>query len=163
MKKDVLENFAKFTGKYFQKHLFSRTPLDDCFWLFHATLRKWGTANNVWKTSDKYSLSRNTNLRSTVQVYHFFFQQDKLSVYVFIGLHCLLPEAAIRVEVFCKKGVLKDFVNFIGKHLCWSLFLKKLKNICQRLLLHCTRTTHCYLPVLFYIQHLFPHHHCYYR
>ena len=87
----------------FQKHLFYRTPLDDCFWLFRATLLKWDTANSVWKTSDEYSLSRNTNLRSTVQVYHFFFQQDKLSVYVFIGLHCLLPEAAIRVEVFCKK------------------------------------------------------------
>ena len=80
MKRDVLENFAKFTGKYFwfakfQKHLFSRTPLDDCFLLFRATLRKWGTANNVWKTSDKYSLSRNTNLRSNVQVCHFLFRQ----------------------------------------------------------------------------------------
>ena len=29
-------------------------------------------------------------------------------------------------EVFCKKGVLKIFTNFIGKHLCWleSLFNK---------------------------------------
>ena len=109
----------------FQKHLFYRTPLDDCFWLFRATLLKWGTANNVWKTSDEYSLC--TNLRSTVQVYHFLFGKDRLLVYVFIGLHCLLPETAIRVEVFCKKGVLKDFVNFIGKHLCWSLFLIKLQ------------------------------------
>ena len=24
-------------------------------------------------------------------------------------------------EVFCKKGVLKIFANFTGKHLCWSL------------------------------------------
>ena len=89
----------------FQKHLFCRTPPDDYFWLFRATLLKWDTANSVWKTSDEYSLSRNTNLRSTVQVYHFFFQQDKLSVYVFIGLHCLLLESAIRVEVFWKKKV----------------------------------------------------------
>ena len=37
-----------------------------------------------------------------------------------------------------------------------------LKNICQRLLLHCTHTTHWYLSVLLYIQHIFPHHHCYY-
>ena len=57
----------------FQKHLFYRAPLDDCFWLFRATLLK-----SVWKTSDEYSLSRNTKLRSTVQVYHFFFRQDKL-------------------------------------------------------------------------------------
>ena len=26
-----------------------------------------------------------------------------------------------------KKGALKDFVNFIGKHLCWSLFSIKLQ------------------------------------
>ena len=88
----------------FQIHFFYRTPLDDCFWLFRATLIKWNTANSVWKTSDKYSLSRNTYLRSTVQVYHFFFKQDKLSVYFFICLHCLLPEVTIRVEVFCKKS-----------------------------------------------------------
>ena len=56
----------------FQEHCFYRTPLDDCFWLFPATLLTWGTANSVWKTSDEYSLSKNTNLRSTVQVYHFF-------------------------------------------------------------------------------------------
>ena len=27
-----------------------------------------------------------------------------------------------------KKGALKDFVSFIGKHLCWSLFLIKLQT-----------------------------------
>ena len=37
-----------------------------------------------------------------------------------------------------------------------------LKNICQRLLLHCTHTTHRYLSVLFYIQPVLPRHHCYY-
>ena len=37
-----------------------------------------------------------------------------------------------------------------------------LKNICQRLLLHCTHTTHCYLSVFLYIQHLLPHQYCYY-
>ena len=53
----------------FQEH---RTSLDDYFWLFSTTLLTWGTANSVWKTSYKYTLSRNTNLRSTVQLYHFF-------------------------------------------------------------------------------------------
>ena len=89
----------------FQVHLFYRRPPEDCVWLFPATLLKWGTANSVWKTSDEYSLSRNSNLRSLVLVYHFFFffRQHKLSVYLFIGLHCLLPEATTRIEVFCKK------------------------------------------------------------
>ena len=53
--------------------------------------------------------------------------QHKLLVYVFISLRCLLPEAATRVELFFQKIVLKNFVNFIGKHLCWSLFLIKLQ------------------------------------
>ena len=86
----------------FQEHLFYRTTLDDCFWLFPATLLKWGTANSVWKTLDEYSLSRNTSLRSTIQGYHFFLGSI-LSVYVFIGFHCLLLQAATRVKVFCKK------------------------------------------------------------
>ena len=61
-----------FGFRNFQKHLFYRTPLDDYFWLFRATLLKLGATNNVWKNSDEYSLPRNTYLRSTVQVYHFF-------------------------------------------------------------------------------------------
>ena len=111
----ILQNSQEntFDLQNFQKRLFYRTPLDDCFWLFRATLLKswtynsmlkWDTANSVWKTSYECSLSRNTNLRSTIQVSRFFFfcWQDKLSVYVLIGWHCLLPEAAITVEVFCK-------------------------------------------------------------
>ena len=30
-------------------------------------------------------------------------------------------------EAFCKKGALKNFANFTGKHLRWSLFLIKLQ------------------------------------
>ena len=32
-----------------------------------------------------------------------------------------------RPEVFCKKGVLRNFGKFTGKHLCQSLFLIKLQ------------------------------------
>ena len=54
--------------------------------LFPATLLKWGTANSVLNNSDEYSLTRNINLRSTVQVYHCFlgslnFQRKFSSVY----------------------------------------------------------------------------------
>ena len=67
----------------FQKHLFYRTPLDDCF---------WDTANNVWKNSDEYSLPRNTNLRSTVQVYHFFLGS--------INFQCMF---SLVYTVYCQK------------------------------------------------------------
>ena len=31
-------------------------------------------------------------------------------------------------EVFCRKSVLKNFANFIGKHLYWSLFFMKFQT-----------------------------------
>ena len=34
-----------------------------------------------------------------------------------------------RPEVFCKKGFLKDFAKFTGKHLCQGLFLIKLQAL----------------------------------
>ena len=47
MTKGAPENFTKLTLRNFQKHLFYITLLDDCFWLYPATLLKWGTANSV--------------------------------------------------------------------------------------------------------------------
>ena len=35
-------------------------------------------------------------------------------------------------EVICKKSVIKNFSNFTGSHLCWSLFIIKLPEGLQR-------------------------------
>ena len=40
--------------------------------LCNYNFTKRGTANSIWKTSHECSLSRNTNLRSSIQVYHSF-------------------------------------------------------------------------------------------
>ena len=34
-----------------------------------------------------------------------------------------------RSEEFCKKGVLKNFAKFTGKHLCQSLFFNKVADL----------------------------------
>ena len=34
---------------------------------------------------------------------------------------------AFAPEVFCKKGVFKNFAKFAGKYLCWSLILVRLQ------------------------------------
>ena len=34
-----------------------------------------------------------------------------------------------RPEVFCKKGVLRSFVKFTGKHLCQSIFFNKVAGL----------------------------------
>ena len=96
----ILQNSQEntFGLQNFQKHLFYRTPLGDYFWLFHATLLKWGTTNNVWKNADEYSLPRNT----LELLYHFFLGNIKVQ-WMFSLVYSLLPGAAIRVEVFCKK------------------------------------------------------------
>ena len=33
-----------------------------------------------------------------------------------------------RLQIFFKIGLIKNFVNFTGKHLCWSLLLRKFKT-----------------------------------
>ena len=32
-------------------------------------------------------------------------------------------------DVFCKKGVLKNFANVTGKHPCWSIFFNKVAGL----------------------------------
>ena len=50
-----------------------------------------------------------------------------------------------RLEVFCKKVVLKNFAKFAGKHLCRSLFFNKISGLRPATLLK-TRVWHrCFL------------------
>ena len=46
-----------------------------------------------------------------------------------IGLRFICSHRSSRPEVFCKKGVPKNFAKFTGKHLCRSLFLTKLQAL----------------------------------
>ena len=64
-------------------------------------------------------------------------------------------------EAFCKKGVLRNFTKFIGKHLCQSLFFNKVADLRPTTLLK-KGLWHRYFPVnfakflrtLFFIEHL---------
>ena len=48
-----------------------------------------------------------------------------------------------RPEVFWKKGVVRNFAKFTGKHLCQSLFLNKVAGLLKK------RLWHRYFPVNF--------------
>ena len=134
---------------FFTKHFRTTTS---AFSSFAATLLKRGTANSVWKTSDRYSLSRNTNITRTIQVYHFFLGS--------INFQCIF---SLVYTVYCQKQPPEVFIKKRLQHRCFPVKFTKflgtpiLKNICQRLLLYCTLTTLCYLSVLLYIQYLLPH------
>ena len=43
----------------------------------------------------------------------------------------LLTVRSSHPEVFCKKGILRNFAKFTGKHLCRSLFLNKVAGLRQ--------------------------------
>ena len=51
-------------------------------------------------------------------------------------------------EMFCKKGVLKNFTKFTGKDLCWSLFFNKVSSPRTSTLLN-KRLQHRRFPVEF--------------
>ena len=51
-------------------------------------------------------------------------------------------------EVFCKKGVLRNFAKFTGKHLCQSLFFNKVAGLRPAILLK-ERLWHRCFPVNF--------------
>ena len=58
-----------------------------------------------------------------------------------------------RWQMLFKIGVLKNFASFTGKHLCWSLFLKKLfekdlllKETSRQVLSLCSRAPHALVP-----------------
>ena len=53
-----------------------------------------------------------------------------------------------RPEVFCKKGVLRNFAKFTGKHLCQSLFYNKVAALRPATLLK-ERLWHRSFPVNF--------------
>ena len=43
----------------------------------------------------------------------------------------LFRDRSSRPEVFCKKGVLKNFEKFTGNHLCQSLFFNKVAGLAK--------------------------------
>ena len=50
---------------------------------------------------------------------------DPLLIKTIFHFHINKCYSSIRPGVFCKKGALRNFTKFTGKHLCQSLFFKK--------------------------------------
>ena len=75
---------------------------------------------------------KNTSLSQLYQPpKHFFLRTRITSYFLPVNIAKVLITAFLytsrssRLQMFFKIGVLKSFPNFTGKHLCWSLFLKK--------------------------------------
>ena len=106
VEKCVLKNFANFPGKQLCWSLFlialqvEISSAKDCFYLFHLKIYN----KQQWRVWTRRDLDR-------VQSKYF------LKMY-----------RSNRPEVFCKKGVVRNFTKFTGKHLCQSLFFNFIKK-----------------------------------
>ena len=54
-----------------------------------------------------------------------FSENDQMTVKIALGKRC----RSSRPDVFCKKGVLRNFTKFVGKHLCQSLSFNKVAGL----------------------------------
>ena len=59
-----------------------------------------------------------------------FFSKLKEEIYYCVSFQHYFRSS--HSEVFCKKGVLKNFTKFRGKHPCQSLFFNKVAGLRQR-------------------------------
>ena len=56
-----------------------------------------------------------------------FFKTDVFKIFAKLILVHRVIYSSSPSQIFFKMGFLKNFANFTGKHLCWSLFLIKLQ------------------------------------
>ena len=105
------------------RHVFEFTELDvseTCVWIYWVRC--------VWDVC--------LNLLSSMCLRH---------VFEFASFDCP-KKRSIRPEVFCKKGFLRNFAKFTGKHLCQSLFFNKVADL--RWLLLKESSFHCFCTLL---------------
>ena len=110
MKKVVFENFFKILRKTpVVCEVFKNAFFTEQLWTtasgFFLELYNSGVLLIVFGKPEMNTLYLKTLTFEVPFRYTLHSQQHKLPMYVFFGLHCLLPEAATRVEVFCKKKV----------------------------------------------------------
>ena len=76
------------------------------------------------------------------EAYPELLQTSKVEIFETIG------ERSSRSETVCKKGVLRNFIKFTGKHLCQSFFFNKFAGLRSATLLK-KRLWHTCFPVNF--------------
>ena len=53
----------------------------------------------------------------------------KKIVVTLIMIYVVIKHRSSHPDVFCKKGVLRNFAKFTGKHLCQSLYFNKVASL----------------------------------
>ena len=107
------------TGCYCCLSNFTWNQLCWSFFFSKVKLHDWGSPTFLRKQLTASDMVLNTPL------------SHKLSTYYYNADVCKDPNdyRSSLPEVFCKKGVLKNFTKFTGKHLCQNLFFNKVAGL----------------------------------
>ena len=123
--------------RYFWEHLFYRTPPGGWFWslIFFFLTRALEQGRHVVPLV--YLAHFQSSLTDFLIFFFFFLQKQLLQTFHYFlrQLHKLpaffSKTKSSRLEVFCRKGVLRNFAKFTGKHLCQTLFSNKVAGFLQ--------------------------------
>ena len=119
----LFQVLTKFIWKTFPKHFFLRRSAE-------GAISSYFSERSVLNLlSAKIRQKKCLMLLKILSTIDKVYKQDFPKVAVLKHTHSLLSQnRSSRPEVFCKKGVLRNFAKFTGKHLCQSLFFNKIAS-----------------------------------
>ena len=122
IKKDVFRNFAKFTAKHLC-HTFSRVFSGPYFLALGLNTRKYVPKKASYLDNTFHAVMKSFSLIdiNTPSIF------SELNIYYFLTWK-FLTEAVIPM-CYIKKGVLRNFTKFTGKHKCQSFFFNKVAGL----------------------------------
>ena len=149
VRKGVLRNFAKFPRKHLYQSLFiKKETLAQVFPVNFATFLRT-------------PFSQNTSGRLLLKIKLLLIHNSEKTTPIYLSNCLTWNTRSSRLDVFCEKGVLKNFVKITEKHLCQSLFLNKVAGVSPATLLKKRPWHRCfpvnfakYLRTLFFTEHL---------
>ena len=116
---DVLRNFPKFTWKKTKK-----VTWDGWFSFEFCKISK-----NTFSYRIPLVAASVFHTVNRKRMYIAFGKTDLSIAFIQASLLSFFFFRSSRPEVFCKKGVLRNFTKFIGKHLCQRLFFNKVASL----------------------------------
>ena len=114
--KMILEKFLTFLIS-FKKDQYKSIFVETCNNIFVSVERKVVSTSFVF-LSDKVSDYLESQLRSITH-------DSNMLLHISLGPPMIIIDRSSHLEVFCRKGVLRNFAKFTGKRMCQSLIFKR--------------------------------------
>ena len=99
-------------------------------------------------TKFRFYRSMDLIIRETLSATGICNKDNRLSIYLLYTFQWNLIAGSSHPELFCRKGVLKNFEKFTRKQLCWNFFLIKLQTCSPATLLKSNSSTGAFERIL---------------